>query len=343
MSQQKLIAWCLPWHVDKSPAAMRLVTEPLKPYTSVELRGWDGQHLPALPNAQEQNTELFFQLPPPPDRLKTTHCRLVWIPMWDSAHGLEEAWWKALPNLLRIVAFSRKIVDKAKGARASVYYTQYFPDDTHTKVASWDRGRVLFYWNRTGLVSRQFLVRLCKALHISKLIFRGMVDPGCEAGAAYSAPDSWNGVEVQHMPDTWDATAYEHAMEEANIVIAPRVVEGVGLTFLEAMARGCAVIAYDGATMNEYIRHGQNGILLRPPGASALRRFIRGIPMGRRFGWSRFFEPRYRHPLTSAADLRELANLDLQALGNQARRDCEVGHAAWLKQIPAYADFVLKG
>lgn len=343
MIRQEIVAWCLPWHVEKSPAAKRLLVESLEPYAKVELRGWDGQHLPALANAQEQNTEVFFQLPPPPDRLNAPNARLVWIPMWDSAHGLENGWWKGLPNSLRIVAFSRKIVEKAKGTQASVYYAQYFTDNTCAKFANWDRGRVLFYWNRTGLVSRQILVRLSKRLQISKLIFRGMLDPGCEAAAAYSAPNSWSGVEVQRMSDTWDAVDYEQVMEESNVMIAPRVVEGVGLTFLEAMARGCAVIAYDGATMNEYIRHGENGILLRPPRECAFRRFIRSIPMGRRFGWSRLFEPAYRHPLAKGVDWRGLANLDLQALGNQARRDSEQGHAAWIKQIPAYADFVLKG
>jgi glycosyltransferase involved in cell wall biosynthesis len=36
------------------------------------------------------------------------------------------------------------------------------------------------------------------------------------------------------------------------------------MTYLEAMASGCAVLSYDGPTMNEYIQHGDNGFLFKP-------------------------------------------------------------------------------
>ena len=50
-------------------------------------------------------------------------------------------------------------------------------------------------------------------------------------------------------------------MEQCNIFIAPRKFEGVGVSFLEAMARGIVVIAPDNPTMNEYIEHNKNGYL----------------------------------------------------------------------------------
>jgi len=48
-----------------------------------------------------------------------------------------------------------------------------------------------------------------------------------------------------------------------NIFFAPRRHEGLGLTFLEAMAMGLCVVAEDLPTANEYLLAHQNGVLYR--------------------------------------------------------------------------------
>jgi glycosyltransferase involved in cell wall biosynthesis len=45
------------------------------------------------------------------------------------------------------------------------------------------------------------------------------------------------------------------------LYVAPRFHEGIGLSFLEAMAMGRCVIAVNNPTMNEYIIDGENGFL----------------------------------------------------------------------------------
>ena len=45
------------------------------------------------------------------------------------------------------------------------------------------------------------------------------------------------------------------------IYIAPRFQEGIGMSFLEAMAMGRCVIAVNEPTMNEYIKPGKTGFL----------------------------------------------------------------------------------
>ena len=54
------------------------------------------------------------------------------------------------------------------------------------------------------------------------------------------------------------------AIDAAAFYIAPRVQEGIGMSFLEAMARGRCVVAADHPTMNEYIEHGKTGFLFQP-------------------------------------------------------------------------------
>jgi len=67
-----------------------------------------------------------------------------------------------------------------------------------------------------------------------------------------------------------------------NVYVAPRRFEGIGMSFLEAMAMGMCVVAENQPTANEYIVSGQNGILfeaqnglLFPARKTALPKMIR--------------------------------------------------------------------
>jgi glycosyltransferase involved in cell wall biosynthesis len=53
-------------------------------------------------------------------------------------------------------------------------------------------------------------------------------------------------------------------MNAAHLVFAPRALEGIGMAFLEPMARGQIVVAPDRPTMNEYLRHRTTGLLFDP-------------------------------------------------------------------------------
>nr|WP_241407662.1 glycosyltransferase family 4 protein [Clostridium beijerinckii] len=54
---------------------------------------------------------------------------------------------------------------------------------------------------------------------------------------------------------------YYECLKKQSIYISPRLYEGIGFSFLEAMAMGKVIVSVDNATMNEYIVHGKNGIL----------------------------------------------------------------------------------
>jgi glycosyltransferase involved in cell wall biosynthesis len=55
----------------------------------------------------------------------------------------------------------------------------------------------------------------------------------------------------------------ESLISSCGIAIASRNSEGIGHGFLELMARGVCVIAFNEATHNEYIEHGKNGLLFK--------------------------------------------------------------------------------
>ena len=58
-----------------------------------------------------------------------------------------------------------------------------------------------------------------------------------------------------------DHESYLEALSSANVFIAPRKKEGIGMTLLEAMALGQCPLVYDAPTMNEYITDNVNGLL----------------------------------------------------------------------------------
>ncbi|PIY62432.1 MAG: hypothetical protein COY94_02020, partial [Verrucomicrobia bacterium CG_4_10_14_0_8_um_filter_43_34] len=59
-----------------------------------------------------------------------------------------------------------------------------------------------------------------------------------------------------------NANAYSEALSKSNIFICPRSCEGIGMSMLEALARGMCVIGNDFVTANEYIQNDVDGILV---------------------------------------------------------------------------------
>ena len=116
--------------------------------------------------------------------------------------------------------------------------------------------------------------------------------------------------EARRLPistSTWFESPEEYAkvLRRCNIFLAPRAFEGIGLSFLEALSLGMAVVAPDNPTMNEYISSGENGYLydMAKPIAPS---------------WS-----------------------DARGWGEEARRQCIEGREEWLRSVPALMDFLL--
>jgi glycosyltransferase involved in cell wall biosynthesis len=336
----------LDWHIRQSPAQRILVGEPLHPFIQFEQIAWDGETLPAL-NSQlaKSNTLIFFQLPPPPKVLENPELRIVWIPMWDEARGYPQEWWQNLPKNLRVVSFSGRIGERCDAVGLDKLEIRFFQSPENRPKANWDNGRTLFYWNRSGLVGKPFLSAFCRSLQIDNLIYLRNETIGLPAGMDYPLPQQLGGTRIhaveagQFLPQT----EYLDLFHQANIFLAPRTSEGVGLFLLEAMAQGCAVFAYDAPTMNEYISHKNNGYLLRRYGRTGWNRICGGADRRVRELQSRILHrPKpLPHPISEWQDWREIRKLDLRTMGDRARQTQSAGYQEWIASIPRYASFIL--
>lgn len=184
--------------------------------------------------------------------------RCVFVPMYDNEW--DSVWlWRRLGLLgMGIISFCDRITDHARRCGVSVLLdVDYFPPDCAfepgdpRKVILWERGQISFSILKTlfrpDQLDKVTLVRRCE-----ERLRYDTVSP--QDAAAYHVEIREGGF----IP----ADDYRRLMAESGIYIAPRFKEGIGMSFLEQMARGKCVVAHDDATMNEYIENGRNGILV---------------------------------------------------------------------------------
>lgn len=179
----------------------------------------------------------------------------VVVPMYDGSGQMPLLHWHMLREA-RFVAFSFQLDCRLREAGCQTLLAKYFPevprqqtmDFTDLRAFLWQRNSADISW---GLVNHIVGDQLA-SLHV------------------HDAPDdpSKPRLPFEKMPypitvSTWfeDREDLDEVLNSANVFIAPRSAEGIGMAFLEAMARGCCVLAHNLPTHNEYIAHGVNGLL----------------------------------------------------------------------------------
>ncbi|MBN2301153.1 MAG: glycosyltransferase [Lentisphaerae bacterium] len=332
----RINAYCSEWHKMRSGAFHKILVAPLRPYAEVDLVSWDGSSV--LPEMRRNEPAVFCSNVPPRELLSAGSKNLIWIPMWDGVRQRPNSWWRGFPSSLRIVAFSRGIAERCEHAGFEYIRLQYFNNPDELAPADFSSGRVLFYWNRRGLLSKRFLRKFCDVVNVDEVILHDVPDPGYEdarLGAAHILPRSRK---LTYCDGFLPAGDYRAIRDRANLFIAPRLYEGVGVALLEALARGAAVFGPDEATMNEYIVNGENGYLfdshdMYVPFATRVRR-----KAGLLLGHGAMDVP---DVLGMNQDWNAISTLDLVSLGNNARDSHAAGYVRWKASVPEYAEFVL--
>jgi glycosyltransferase involved in cell wall biosynthesis len=247
---------------------------------------------------------VFFQVIPNSDLLRQLRFRNVTIvPMFDSVSGHRN--WEWFPLLgYKFVNFCRALHRTIVSAGGRSLSVQYFPKPSEYAVAFRNGGHLrAFFWQRGPEISWNTVKRLIGRPGMIESVHLHMApDPG----GSTVAPDERERRAYQIMESRWFSTRHEYlaAISKADIFFAPRIREGIGLSFLEAMAQGACVVGANLPTMNEYIEHGKTGLLYDP------------------------------------LDPRQLDFSCTQAIGVRAREAAEAGYAAWLAQANAILEFV---
>lgn len=198
-----------------------------------------------------------WQIAPPRELLNTyfTWNHAALFPMYDSASedGNPEMWFPYRD--FNIICFSRKLFRRITHMGFSAQAIQYFPEPP--PLDEWGDSRGVFFWARQSNINCRLVEQLLQYTDIRNIHVHRAMDPGEE----FAEPDA--DTSITYTFSTWfeDPQEMKQLINDSAFYIAPRAKEGIGLSFLEAMAAGRCVIAPNDSTMNEYIEHGKNGFL----------------------------------------------------------------------------------
>jgi glycosyltransferase involved in cell wall biosynthesis len=219
---------------------------------------WNGGSFPDLSFIDESYLGvIFFQNLP--DRKVVESIKndnIIYFPMYDNVHFLPRKWWNNYYNL-KIINFSKTLHDKLIEWNFNSIYLQYFPEPKEFNPGN---SNEVFFWQRVNTLNIRTLAKLFDQRNV-KIHIHKAIDPTYQ----FCIPtiDEENQFEITY--SDWFETKEDlmRVVKQKGIYIAPREFEGIGMSFLEAMAMGKAVIAVDNPTMNEYIVDGQTGYLFK--------------------------------------------------------------------------------
>jgi glycosyltransferase involved in cell wall biosynthesis len=220
---------------------------------------WRGGDSLPVSNINTYDYVFFFQTLLPFHRLKEIKVKIVWVPMLDSDH-LSDKYWYCLSSIpLKIISFSNYFHEKCLQFQIeSLSLKYYLPPAFNEDIPK--SGRHYFFWYR-GNLSFSEIKEFLKFQKIDSFVYRSAPDPFHKEEIFSEEDLEKYKVEIIRDLKFESKERYLKQLKKANIFIAPRKIEGIGISFLEAIAMGMVVIGYNNGTMNEYISNNYNGYL----------------------------------------------------------------------------------
>jgi len=231
---------------------------------------WRGSSRLDLKEIAQKDFEVvvFFQVIhyPQAELAQLRDREIVIIPMYDASPNLFDHFWRKYSDIdkVRFINFSSTLHKKLAKFGFATRYFQYFPAPAiKTPPVPSPTGLSGFLWQRTDQVTWHIVKKIAPHDSFSKFHIHGACDPpGYKLILPSEKEKTHYNIEISH----WFSNRQdylERAMK-ADVFFTPRRTEGIGMSFLEAMAWGKCVVAPDMPTHNEYIRHGETGFLYNP-------------------------------------------------------------------------------
>jgi hypothetical protein len=223
---------------------------------------WDDQKI-NIGNFRKRNYlfVFLFQYMPPLELLQKLKSNIIWAPMYDSLMSTPDLTLVRYSKLVKILSFSKNTTRRFKRLGFEIMEAQYFLKPNASSMVRADQPR-LFLWQRRNIdfytVKKMFDLK-----KLGKITIKVDPDPGYKGRFPSKADMKKYNIKVINGGLRKDR--YIKLLNDCDIFLSPRDFEGIGISFLEAIARGKLVIAKDNPTMNEYIRSGYNGILFMKP------------------------------------------------------------------------------
>lgn len=229
--------------------------------TEYAIDPWKGAKVIPVETLNQYEYVLFFQRISPIADVRKLTANVIYVEMYDSANR-DYFYWKNLSFLkMKILAFSEKTAAQCRKFGIDCLQVKYFlnPEDYILPIPQ--SGRHLFFWNR-GSIPWEVIKRVIDPNQIDSLLYLSTPDPGY--GRETIEPEDVRKYKMEIVTREFTGSShsdYIKLLSRANVFIAPRRKEGIGMSFLEAVAAGQCVIANNESTMNEYFADGKTGYL----------------------------------------------------------------------------------
>ena len=199
-----------------------------------------------------------------PQLLRAYEGNKIIFPMNDNDTGLQ---YHDYDPEAKYLCFCHHLHCKLSGYGLRSTYLPFYPLENvansfkHKRLYSITPGLKAFFWYR-GDVQISLVIKLCKPLGVRELTIKYSPDPHIAEDMLESLKNIDCG-DISLKEAGWFPSRQDYLAQlgEHHIFFAPRYSEGIGFSFIEALALGLCVVAPNTPTHNEYIRHGQNGLL----------------------------------------------------------------------------------
>lgn len=185
---------------------------------------------------------------------------VIIIPMYDGCYLYQDWEWKRFESF-KFINFSSTLHNKLTDFGIKSHYRQYVPDPDNFSQVNYGKLNG-FFWQRTDYINWYKIRKLSEDTRFDRFHLHGAVDPG----HTYVSPTPEDIEHYRMTTSVWfdKREDYQLVLNNSNLFFAPRLYEGIGMSFLEAMAKGMCVVAPHFPTMSEYIKHGETGLLYDP-------------------------------------------------------------------------------
>jgi len=212
-------------------------------------------------NLLEYEAIFFWQVNYDIRYLKKLKCKnIIFIPMYDDVilNTITPFYWKQFRSI-KFISFSKTLHEYFSQKKLNSFYLNYFP--AYHKVSKMFESNNLtaFFWYRVNSINWDTIKNLITKDSFQTIYIQNNPDP-YQTKLLISKKDieEYN---IKFVDWFESKEKYLNFLKSIDVYFAPRVYEGIGLTFLEAMSYGKYIVAVDKPTMNEYIVHNQNGFL----------------------------------------------------------------------------------
>ena len=186
---------------------------------------------------------------------------IIWAPMYDNIR--DDGFWRRLSSLhIKVLAFSSGVTALCQRFNIPSIKIKYFIKPVPNQLLIPQHGNHFFFWYRGG-VKLEAILACVDPSQVDSFTYLSTPDPYKEREII--EPDTLTAYNISVIEaDFLPREEYLSLVSKANIFVAPRAREGIGMSFLEALAMGLVMLAYDDHTMNEYIEDQHNGFLFGP-------------------------------------------------------------------------------